>query len=351
MPPTRAVVFIGLNVIRILSIVTLILVLASSILVMVTNVEAVNEFEAMKGNETDFQDCDYIEGSTVPNQPAGVFWAVMASLLIIIQTIILLLSELSWPIKLFDRFFPVLGSNFGLGPLGIFQCLIATQILSHHADDFTLVAGFFLFSIGCLNILLGLVFRESAKGKRSITSWRAESKGVLPQTTDSDTTKCSVMAGKGFSPFFITRSLSGENEKSGNLQHYQSSGLKSEFGSFRSTDKAGYGFGRQGEKAAGLRGFILQTPEESLPRYASPTPGNNAHISRTHSNSSSSSSFSSPFRGSRRSAEESATRSTHSSSPSRSDRSHSRSDSSRSEVAGERSGTPVPKFKSSRMAL
>jgi hypothetical protein len=32
-------------------------------------------------------------------------------------------SEVSWPIAFFDRFFPVLGSGFGLGALGIFQCL------------------------------------------------------------------------------------------------------------------------------------------------------------------------------------------------------------------------------------
>jgi hypothetical protein len=35
----------------------------------------------------------------------------------------LVLSEVGWPITFFDHFFPVLGSNFGLGPLGIFQGL------------------------------------------------------------------------------------------------------------------------------------------------------------------------------------------------------------------------------------
>jgi hypothetical protein len=32
-------------------------------------------------------------------------------------------SEISWPMSFFDRFFPVLGSQFGLGALGIFQGL------------------------------------------------------------------------------------------------------------------------------------------------------------------------------------------------------------------------------------
>jgi hypothetical protein len=62
-------------------------------------------------------------GSTVPNQPAGVFWAVLNRLLIIFQIIVLFLSEVGWPMKFFNRFFPVLGSEFGLGALGVMQGL------------------------------------------------------------------------------------------------------------------------------------------------------------------------------------------------------------------------------------
>src|SRR5260221_5824557 len=62
-------------------------------------------------------------GSTVPDQPAGVFWAVVNHLFIIFQLVFLILSEMSWPMSFFDHFFPVLGSQFGLGPLGIFQGL------------------------------------------------------------------------------------------------------------------------------------------------------------------------------------------------------------------------------------
>jgi hypothetical protein len=52
----------GLNAVRFLSIVSLILVFASSILVMVTNIKAVNAFQSHQGNATDFLDnCDYIE--------------------------------------------------------------------------------------------------------------------------------------------------------------------------------------------------------------------------------------------------------------------------------------------------
>ncbi|KAF8236231.1 hypothetical protein L208DRAFT_1422051 [Tricholoma matsutake] len=286
MMPPRAFPFIGLNIVRFLSIVSLILVFASTIFVMVTNIEAVNTFQAHQGNATNFLDnCEYIEGSTVPNQPAGVFWAVVSSLLIMFQTVVLILSEIGWPSVFFNRYFPVLGDGFGLGPLGIFQCLISTQILSHHVDDFTLVAAFLLFSIGCLNMLLGLIFRESAKAKRSITSWRAESMGILPTANDNR-----PVFTRG-SPATAQRSFSMEKDRSDT----------EEFGAWKATEKPRYGFGRQGEKAAGLRGFILQKPEESLPRYASPTP--RATVKRNHSTASSSSSFTSPYRESTQSLE------------------------------------------------
>jgi hypothetical protein len=43
------------------------------------------------------------------------------------------------------------------------------MILSHDVDDFTT---FFLF-LGCLNILLGLIFRKHANSKQSIAVWRS----------------------------------------------------------------------------------------------------------------------------------------------------------------------------------
>jgi hypothetical protein len=61
--------------------------------------------------------------STVPNEPAGEFWAVLNLLLIIFQILALILSEIGWPMEFFNRYFPVLGSDFGLGPLGVIQCL------------------------------------------------------------------------------------------------------------------------------------------------------------------------------------------------------------------------------------
>ena len=137
----------------------------------------------------------------------------------------------------FDKLFPVLGSTFGLGPLGVFECLIGATILSHYVDDFALVAAFFLFAIGSLNILLGLVFSVKAKQKRSIRAWRSNSDDVLPPVADKRpifTRPDSSYVGSFFKPT-----------------------EKPEFGAPPTNGAiSGLGFGNRGEKAAGLKGII-----------------------------------------------------------------------------------------------
>lgn len=242
---SRTIFFFGLNAIRLVGIISLILVFASSILVMVRDVIAVNDFlddAKTSGTPVDqlLEGCDYIENSTVPNQTGGVFWAVVNQLLIITQVIILILSECGWPMSAFDRFFPVLGSAFGLGPLGVFECLIGATILSHFVDDFTLVAAFFLFSLGCLNILLGLIFGVKAKQKRSVRAWRSDPDYVLPPV------------GKDIPRF--TR---------------PSSTFMESF--FKPGEK--HQFGAPTEKSAALRGFHISKPTECvLPNYSRAQP-------------------------------------------------------------------------------
>ncbi|KAJ3791928.1 hypothetical protein GGU11DRAFT_821565 [Lentinula aff. detonsa] len=50
MLPPRAYIFIGLNAARVLSVIAMLLVFSSSIEVMVTNIKAVNYYEAHKGD-------------------------------------------------------------------------------------------------------------------------------------------------------------------------------------------------------------------------------------------------------------------------------------------------------------
>ena len=176
-----------------------------------------------------------LRNSTVPNQTGGIFWAVVNQLLIITQVAILILSECSWPMSAFDKFFPVLGTEFGLGPLGVFECLIGATILSHFVDDFALVAAFFLFSIGCLNILLGLVFGVKAKQKRSIRAWRSDTDDVLPP-----------VGKKG--PMFA-------RPNSSYMASFFKTSEKPELGAPRvNSSTTGMGFGTNAEKVAGLKG-------------------------------------------------------------------------------------------------
>lgn len=151
----------------------------------------------------------------------------------------------------------MLGTEFGLGALGIFQGLyvsiiasdmatgslsyrIGASVLSQHVDDFTLVAAFFLFVIGCLNMLLGLIFRESAKQRRSIKAWRAGPQDTLP-------THLSPAAS-------LNRSATGTSGQSFTSSTAYEEKV-AEFGTARGASRAGYGFGRQGEKAAGMKGL------------------------------------------------------------------------------------------------
>ncbi|KAH9477085.1 hypothetical protein JR316_0011001 [Psilocybe cubensis] len=266
MLPPRAYVFIGLNGIRILSIIALLLVFSSNIVTLSNDIKAVNRYMAAGKQIADGtlnstltsteMNMDYILGSTVPNQPAGVFWAVLNRLFIIFQAVVLILSELGFPAKFFNRYFPILGKDFGLGALGLIQMLIGAAVLSHHVDTFTLVSAFFLFAIGCLNVFAGLIFRESAKVKRSITSWREQAKSAIP--THVGPVKIAPLASSVLSspPSFVSNLYTGSSDAS---TQKPTSEKDSRF--------AGFGFGRQGEKQAALKGYLISKPVESLPRY------------------------------------------------------------------------------------
>jgi len=140
------------------------------------------------------------------------------------------------------------------------------------------VSAFFLFSIGCLNVLLGLIFRERAKAKRSITSWKAQAKSVLPAPVQQGLGAVKTVSSHlGMWP--------GSDDEKKKLGHVFENSLSSKHsigsngsngsGMTLKRDFSGMGFGRQGEKAARLKGFIIARPVESLPKYASsPNAGN-----------------------------------------------------------------------------
>ena len=150
----------------------------------------------------------------------------------------------------------------GLQAFADHQPSLGAAILSHHVDEFSLVAAFFLFAIGCLNMLTGLIFRQSAKSKRSITSWREHAKNSLPtHVAGVDIRPVATAA-----PSFVSSVFKNQEKEA----------------------KVGHGFGLEGERAAGLKGtsastlfgpshwvstgYLISKPLESLPRYAPKRP-------------------------------------------------------------------------------
>lgn len=266
--PPRAYLFIGLNVARFFSVLTLLLVFSSTIDVMVGDIHAIKrgataapDVKNVNINGTEYYyDCDYLENSTVPLQPGGSMFAIINHIFIIFQCILLLLSELSWPAWFFDDFIPVLGRDHGVCILGFLQIFIGAAVLSHHVSTFALVSAFFLFAVGCINVLLGLTFRAAIKQKRSLTSWRERvNTPALPRTAQDFRSAGATVVNAGGSIFtHMTGSTATTmTEKPAGLGE---------------ASHAGFGFGRQGEKQAGLKGFLISRPVESLPRYV-PKPG------------------------------------------------------------------------------
>jgi hypothetical protein len=187
-------------------------------------------------------------GSTVPNQPAGAFWAVLNRLLIIFQVIVLILSEIGWPQSFFLTYFPVLGRDFGTGALGVIQCLVGAAVLSHYVTTFALVSGFFIFVIGCINILVGLIFRAGAKTKRSLTAWKDHAKSALPTHVGPVNVKSMMTSPQ---PTFLSTMYTGSSNNDEKKAYSQES---------VNSEKTGFGFGRQAEKSAALKGlppFVL----------------------------------------------------------------------------------------------
>lgn len=280
MLPWKAWRFIGLNVVRALSLVALVLVLASNVLIMVQDVNAVRSpgsnvhVNVTTGTNTthadeELADCEYFEGSTVPHTPAGPFWAVLNRILILIQVILLIFSEIGWPNAFFTRFLPFLNDEHGVGAIGVLECLIGAQVNSHAVADFPMVVAFLLFSIGCLNLILALVFGKAAKSHRSILSWRQ--RDTLPKTS-ADLARA-VSQKSHSSPAWSGSSIFNEkpNDRQPSVDGYHNT----------SPPRYGYtyGFGKQGEKQAAQDGYVLNKPVHARSNSGG-SDGRNTYIRR-----------------------------------------------------------------------
>ena len=70
-------------------------------------------------------------------------------------------------------------------------------------------------------------------------------------------------------PSFVSKLYTGGTTSTDSPSVGRMESKESNTGAERTRDRfAGFGFGRQGEKAAGLKGYLISKPVESLPRYA-----------------------------------------------------------------------------------
>lgn len=118
--------FVGLNLLRLLSIVASILVLASTLEVMV--LDGRETAAATKEDATIWDDCEYIPGTDVPTHTWGLFWAQLDRAFVMLLCIICVLSDINWGgycERGFNYCLPVLGSEFGTGPLGAVQMMVS----------------------------------------------------------------------------------------------------------------------------------------------------------------------------------------------------------------------------------
>lgn len=187
--------FIFVSIVRLISIVAILFMLAMEIYLIAINVKTVHKSSpsddpAGSGNhdsgstkqalnQTDIlslseisasTSCGYINGTNVPTTFGGILFFVLGQICNMIILILCLLSELSFPPlpQLFQNFFPPLGQSFGVGILGGLEVYIACTLLSHHINTTSRASAWMLFIIGLINILLGFIFGRRIRSKRSL---------------------------------------------------------------------------------------------------------------------------------------------------------------------------------------
>jgi len=153
---------IALNALRLLSILGCTFVLIANIVIIADNAKVLRSpnptahaTTPRPANATivEIEDCEYVGGSSsIPDQFSGVFRAFAFQTMIMLECLVLLLSEFDLPNWIFQKFIPILDVDHSLLALGFFEVAIAIQFLSHFLDPYPMVAGYFLLLAGVLNM-------------------------------------------------------------------------------------------------------------------------------------------------------------------------------------------------------
>ncbi|CAG8718546.1 9600_t:CDS:2 [Acaulospora morrowiae] len=145
---------ISLNILRVLSIISLMLVIATC---MIVNVKG---FPGLGQSNTLFQ--------------------FMNRIVIAIWALVLILSEIGWPRRIYT-WFPMLDETHSWTCFGLLQMIIGSLILGYDSGinsidflgyslfEFIIVPGWFVFVIGIIYVFLGAFGGTSLKADRRIT--------------------------------------------------------------------------------------------------------------------------------------------------------------------------------------
>ncbi|TKY85269.1 hypothetical protein EX895_006349 [Sporisorium graminicola] len=169
-----------LNIIRLLTIVSCTLVIASAILTLRTNFQHYPPpLLAFSSSTSSSPPAPYYSTTDIPTTFLGVFWSTLNHVSLTLVLLTVLLSELSLPIPLLHRLFkntlPFLGPNWGTGFLGVLLVLVAADALSRgDTGEFAEVSNWVLAITGVLNVAVGVVWRAKAKVVRSPMGWKRD---------------------------------------------------------------------------------------------------------------------------------------------------------------------------------
>ncbi|KAK4054074.1 hypothetical protein OIV83_001099 [Microbotryomycetes sp. JL201] len=118
--------------------------------------------------------CAYIGQTSVPLSRGGLLFSTLEKVFGMTILLLLLASEVPPPTRYTQMFwsyaFPPLGNTFGVGVLGTIQVFVGCTALSHAVGGFALVAYWFLWIVGFVNILFGLAFGARIKQIRSMVA-------------------------------------------------------------------------------------------------------------------------------------------------------------------------------------
>ncbi|SPO38082.1 uncharacterized protein PSFLO_03559 [Pseudozyma flocculosa] len=167
-----------LNLLRILTLVSCILVMASTILILKHNFQHLDDDAAAAGSRSTSsvasfpseQPGDYQSHTDIPTQTWGTLWSTLHHVYNLVALFLVILSEVSWGgwlDRFFDAVLPFLGREWGTQMMGALLILLGADSLSRKIGTFALIANWLLVSVGLVNILSGIAFHSRGKLLRS----------------------------------------------------------------------------------------------------------------------------------------------------------------------------------------